>query len=279
MNFQQWMLLSGVGLAVIIGGQGGCIPADSPNASGAEDSESSEVSISRQAADCPTLPVNQKATLMPKVSSGFPIKVQIDPTLSMEVLQSTVWALKAWNAFSRSQVGYDFFSVESWDYSIQDDRPESPGDCSFSRTGQSGFRVIQAGSLPQWESMGFTSANPAATLRCQSSGKLTRQVIAVYPPSLRSAQVRSVMLHELGHALGLDHSCQLAGGHESFVACTSIPAGHPYRIAVMYPTLKVSVRGGASASSSTDEVKEMLQENDRARAGCLYSVEDGGSGV
>jgi hypothetical protein len=261
-------------------GWAGCVGSDPVTlpSSEATSLENRTMTAGDLASDCPNLPMNQKATLMAPVRTGFPLKIQIDPSFSSDLQAAIQWGLKTWNSYSRAQVGYSFFMESRWDGNPQEDRPTSSGDCSFDKPDESGFRIFQIASLVDWKLLGFTESNPAATLRCQSKGKLTRQIIGVYSPSMRVTQYRSVVLHELGHALGLDHSCKISGGNEQFVSCSDIPAGHPYRIAAMYPTLRVSGKTSStgSVSTTTDEVKEMLQENDRSRASCLYSVTDQG---
>lgn len=72
--------------------------------------------------------------------------------------------------------------------------------------------------------------------------------------------VESLMLHELGHVLGMLHSCNGSGGGSidstSSPACSVAPA--QYTTAVMFPFLMVN------------QERRRLQQNDYNRINCLY---------
>jgi hypothetical protein len=65
--------------------------------------------------------------------------------------------------------------------------------------------------------------------------------------------LQTIVLHELGHLLGLDHSCTGAG-------CSDAP--DDYREAVMYPSIGFDGTQG--------HTKRTLMLNDQHRANCLY---------
>lgn len=79
-------------------------------------------------------------------------------------------------------------------------------------------------------------------------------------PGRQRVDVESLLLHELGHVLGLLHSCNGSSGNvvdrTAAPACASAPSR--YRNAVMYPVLNVG------------QERRDLQQNDFSRVNCLY---------
>ena len=71
----------------------------------------------------------------------------------------------------------------------------------------------------------------------------------------RNPDLQSVVLHELGHVLGVDHSCD--GAKQGFPGCDG--ASSEYSDAVMAPTI-----------NANGDQKRDLKINDQDRANCLY---------
>jgi hypothetical protein len=74
--------------------------------------------------------------------------------------------------------------------------------------------------------------------------------------------LRTIFVHEFGHLLGLDHSCDLKN-RSGIPNCGSSSVPSDYLNAVMYPVVLFN-------DSGLGEVRRDLRENDQGRANCLY---------
>jgi hypothetical protein len=74
--------------------------------------------------------------------------------------------------------------------------------------------------------------------------------------------LESIILHEFGHLMGLNHSCE-AAAKTGVPSCNQSGLNPDYISASMYPVFAFSTDG-------TGEQKRDLGTNDESRANCLY---------
>ena len=77
-----------------------------------------------------------------------------------------------------------------------------------------------------------------------------------------SPDLQSIVLHEFGHLMGLDHSCE-ANADTGVPKCATPGLNDDYKTAAMYPSFSFDSYG-------LGEVKQSLNRNDQGRANCLY---------
>ncbi len=73
--------------------------------------------------------------------------------------------------------------------------------------------------------------------------------------------IQTILTHELGHLLGLRHSCE-SGDVTGMPNCSSAPSS--YRQAIMRPQFGFDAFQGQQVRS--------LNENDQGRMNCLYKL-------
>lgn len=214
-----------------------------------------------------SLPEPQANSLMPPLEFETTVKVKIDSSFSEFQQVAIRQAVMQWNRFSDQKLNYAFFVTEIAAPG-GGDRPKNIGDCDFSGSSDSQFWVLREEDSTRWKNLGLTNSNPGVTIRCGGGSSISQQAIFLNTTLIDPRQFVSVALHELGHAVGLDHSCQLSGGSKDFVSCTAVENPHPYREAVMYPALKSIL-----PLTGQPERKELLMGNDQERAACLYGAQ------
>lgn len=217
-------------------------------------------------------PDDQRDTYMAPLPADQTVQVGVDPAfrgMGSPVLDAIQAAVNTWNDFSTKEVGYALFAP-TYQPTIRTEVRTAVGAefCESSSIYPDQFVILLEDSAERWERAGLNSMTPAITFRCTIGDQLAKQVVLVHREYTDPRQYQSLILHELGHAAGLDHSCNSQGDSSRFRSCEGLSEEHPYFTAVMYPVFRV----GYSPRAITD-IKHTLRSNDKERARCLYQGE------
>lgn len=206
---------------------------------------------------------DQFGSFMPPAPAGMSLSVSIDSSFTDEQRLAVIRAMTTWNAYGRIRLGRDFF--QNGRSISKKQTPSKKEDCDSVPGSSTGFEIVNETSEKNWSGLGLGKNNPGVTIRCQEDDELSKQVIMINPKLVSAEQFASVVLHELGHTIGLNHSCDPGEGSDDYVSCNVLEAQHPYRQAIMYPWLRVG-----NGVSDAGETKENLRVNDVERMVCLY---------
>lgn len=195
----------------------------------------------------------------------IPLAVVVQDFSSNE-LQAIQAAIETWNLHFEAAKGFSLYlsgSSPLVQVSSGGARVTSATTCSQTVIGPSGFtgRIMIYKNANSWafgsQVIGVTSLCPVSTNNSQYRMFISAVMELNWVDYFRSGKpqpdLQSVILHELGHLLGLDHSCNGS-------KCSGVSTD--YREAVMYPAL--------GFDGMTGRQKRSLNANDQGRANCLY---------
>jgi hypothetical protein len=247
--------------------------------------------------DC-AVSADQRGSFMARVP-GFPIQVTADDQFEREPKErdSILATVNEWNNAGHSYGVGDIFKVRFGAISTNL-RTLDPHQCESVLGGSQEFYIIREQNQEHWKKIGFIENTPGATIRCYNGNggegdELKRQIIYMNPSLLAPGQFDEAFAHELGHSLGLDHSCfssvvdiktkKVSENKDPthFLDCNALMTkpSHPYYQAVMFPMLKNTVslssyyrRLMSSRDSSEARVSSVLQDNDKTRGQCVVGA-------
>ncbi len=204
---------------------------------------------------------DQYASYMNPMDSTLVQTVSIDSAFSSDEVTKIESAINTWNVQGRQTTGHDLFRAQVLAVSATS-VPQASQDCGFPGA-EGAFSIVKVTSQSTWTSLGFSSNNPGVTIRCSSGVDFTeKQVVLLNTTNMLSfPQIfENVILHELGHAIGLDHSCDSTNaGTPGFAGCAKPGTDPSYLEAVMFPYV------------SPSNVKEDLRRNDVERSTCALN--------
>ncbi len=179
-------------------------------------------------------------------------------------------ALTTWNHFSIVSFGYEIFDFKNSDGSVKaaNQANISSSVCSY--------YLLQGDSFQSpvviHKNANFSSSLSsviALTHHCKTSGTYSFQSASIeinvrdfFAEGKPSPDAESVLAHEAGHLIGLDHSCEFSGTKVTagtMPNCNSRTLSTHYKNALMFPSFDLD-----------GTRRNRLNSNDMGRANCLY---------
>jgi hypothetical protein len=195
--------------------------------------------------------------------STHPIPIAVEATdFSASELATLKKAVQTWNDFYKESKGFELY-VSIAQMSAGGTRISQGTVCQQTVIGPNGFtnKIMIYKTTSNWaygsSVMALTSTCPVVTAN-STYRKFVSAVMEINFQNYFNAgqpvpDLQSIVTHELGHMLGLNHSCTGSG-------CDKAPSD--YVSAMMYPSLGFDGTAG--------RLKRSLNSNDQERANCLY---------
>jgi len=196
----------------------------------------------------------------------LPVPLQWDSDFSTTERATMVSAVNSWNGFYDQSQGYPLFlhgGGATTDVNITD--VSSVGSILNGNRFEGKVTLFKRSS--QWrydqDAIAVTTfakhTDPTGyPLQVITNGMIELNYIHYFAPGKQSQDLESIVLHELGHLVGLDHSCEVSSERSGMPDCVGFESDHPYLQASLFPVFQ------------SGEQRRSLGLNDMGRANCLY---------
>ncbi len=228
--------------------------------------------------DC-VLPADQAKTLAGRWAlAPIPLALQ-GGKYSAEEVAAIQAAADTWNEFSGSVLKVslvDYGTKEAYK-TDSSTGPAAPGSCGQKILLDLGDGPIFRGSVIIFKQRTWPATYPEGAIALTSQCGRTQNGLNSYyastievnyqnffVPGKKAPDLQSIITHELGHLVGLDHSC-VGGKVAGKPNCNSGALDPAYSEAVMFPVFYFDSQGHG-------ETKRDLTSNDQGRANCLYAT-------
>lgn len=220
--------------------------------------------------DC-NLPTDQSGTINGRwTSSPIPIAFQASAFSSSEIKEMTS-AADTWNDFFASSKGYSIINYGSTGSATTSTATIPSSVCSSNIINSGAFTgPIVIYKQRTWPTI-YPSDAIALTTYCPRAGTPVPQFSmafmeinyqSFFSSGRKIPDLQTIVLHELGHVIGLNHSCEKAG-RTGMPTCGASSINPDYVSAIMFPVFNFNTLGFG-------ELKQDLGDNDQERANCLY---------